>query len=255
MTYVAHSNEVNDDVPFLSIIIPAYNEEQRLPGSLQKIVTYLSAQDYGWEVIVVDDGSQDRTPEVVEEFARQYPAVRLVRSAHGGKGHACKQGIFAGRGRWLFLCDADLSMPIEELSKFVALCDEDYDILIASREVPGAHRYGEPAYRHIMGRIFNLVVRICAVHSIRDTQCGFKCFRREVAHDIFSVQSISGWGFDVEILFVAQLRGYKIAEIPVEWYYGEHSKVSPLRDAINMFREVCQVRLNGWRGRYDRCGD
>ena len=251
MTHRRHSSRSDGEGPFLSVIIPAYDEEQRLPDSLQKVVTYLEQEDYGWEVVVADDGSRDRTPQIADEFAERCASVRLVRSEHGGKGHACKQGVLAARGQWLFLCDADLSMPIEELSKFVALSTQGYDILIGSREMPGAHRYGEPALRHLMGRVFNLVTR-CAVRSINDTQCGFKLFSRDVARDLFSVQRISGWAFDVELLFVAQRRGHKIVEVPIEWYYGSRSKVSPVRDTLDMLCEVARVRVNGWRGLYGR---
>lgn len=237
--------------PFLSVIIPVYNEEKRLANSLEQVTKYLDAQNYTSEIIVVDDGSSDRSPEIVEELMQEHPSLRLVRVAHGGKGYACKQGVFASCGGWLFLCDSDLSMPVEELLNFVPLFQGDYHIVIASREVPGAHRYGEPKYRHLMGRVFNLLVRTLAVHDIQDTQCGFKCFRSDVAKEVFSVQTINGWGFDVEILFVAQKRGYRIAEVPINWYYRSHSKVKPIQDAVNMFREIWQVRLNDWRGYYD----
>lgn len=238
--------------PFLSVIIPAYNEEQRLAASLQQIKAYLTAQPFSSEVLVVDDGSSDRTPDIVHECMQQYDTLRLIHSQHGGKGHACKQGIFASRGEWLFLCDSDLSMPIEDLVKFMPLLQKENQIVIASRELPGSRRFDEPKYRHIMGRVFNWLVRILAVHGIQDTQCGFKCFHADAAHDVFQVQTINGWGFDVEILFVAQKRGYRIVEVPIDWYYQSQSKVHPVRDTINMFREVWQVRFNDWRGVYGR---
>lgn len=238
--------------PFLSIIIPAYNEEKRLPDSLGQVVAYLATQSYTAEIIVVDDGSSDRTLEIIEEFSARCAILRAVPTAHGGKGHACKQGIFASRGQWLFLCDSDLSVPIEEIAKFVQLAHENNPIMIASREVLGARRYGEPFYRHLMGRVFNFMVQILAIRAIQDTQCGFKCFRSDVAHAIFTQQTINGWGFDVEVLFVAQKRHYQIIEVPVNWYYRSQSKVRPFQDAINMFREVWRIRLNDWRGLYKR---
>jgi glycosyltransferase involved in cell wall biosynthesis len=240
-----------DEPTFLSVIIPAYNEERRLANNLKQVMEYFGAQNYTSEVILVDDGSSDRTPEIVKELEKEYCTLRLMSVAHGGKGHACKQGVFSSRGQWLFLCDSDLSMPIKDFSKFIPLFQDNCHIAIASREVPGARRYGEPAYRHLMGRVFNWVVRILAVRGIQDTQCGFKCFRSDVAKEIFDVQTINGWGFDVEILFIAQKRGYRIAEVPIDWYYRSHSKVRPIQDAINMFREVWRVRLNNWRGYYD----
>lgn len=240
-----------DHAPFLSLIVPAYNEERRLLTSLRQIKAYLQRQSYPSEVIVVDDGSVDGTAEVVETFMSEYTSLHLVRAVHGGKGHACKQGIFHSRGQWLFLCDADLSMPIAELSSFVPLFNQRAPILIASRELPASQRYGEPWYRHLMGRVFNALVQMLAVRGIQDTQCGFKCFRADVARDIFRVQRISGWGFDVEVLFVARKRGYDIIEVPINWYYRSHSKVHPLRDTIHMFREVWQVRWNDWHRCYE----
>ncbi len=241
----------SDHPPFLSLIVPAYNEEQRLLASLRQIKEYLQRQPYSSEVIVVDDGSVDGTAAVVEAFMSEYNSLRLVRAVHGGKGHACKQGVFHSRGQWLFLCDADLSMPIAELSSFVPLFTRHAPILIASRELPASQRHGEPWHRHVMGRVFNALVQILAVRGIQDTQCGFKCFRADVARDIFRVQRISGWGFDVEVLFVARKRGYDIIEVPINWYYRSHSKVHPVRDTIHMFREVWQVRWNDWHRCYE----
>jgi dolichyl-phosphate beta-glucosyltransferase len=159
--------------------------------------------------------------------------------------------MLAARGEYLFICDADLSMPIEEVAKFLPPQLEDYDVAIASREVEGARRYGEPAYRHLMGRVFNFLVRLLAVPGFQDTQCGFKCFRREVARDIFPYQTMDGWGFDVEVLFIARKRGYRIVEVPINWYYMANSRVKPIRDTLSMLGELLQVRLNDWQGMYE----
>lgn len=239
---------------FLSVIVPAYNEERRLLHSLGRIVGYLGKQEYTSEVMVVDDGSEDGTAQVVEEMMAELPLLSLIRTEHRGKGHAVKRGMLAGRGEYLFICDADLSMPIEELYKFLPPVLEDYDVAIASREVPGARRYDEPPYRHLMGRAFNWIVRLFAVRGFQDTQCGFKCFRREAAREVFGYQTMDGWGFDVEVLFIAQKRGYKIVEVPINWYYSANSRVHPIRDSIGMFREVLKIRLNDWRGRYRKRG-
>jgi glycosyltransferase involved in cell wall biosynthesis len=239
---------------FLSVIVPAYNEEHRLPYSLRQIVDYLGKQEYKSEVLVVDDGSEDGTARVIEGMMAELPTLSLLRTEHRGKGHAVKTGMLAGLGEYLFICDADLSMPIEELYKFLPPAIEGYDVAIASREVPGARRYDEPPYRHFMGRVFNWIVRLFAVRGFQDTQCGFKCFRRETARDVFTYQTMDGWGFDVEILFIAQKRGYKIVEVPIDWYYSANSRIHPIRDSIGMFTEVIKIRLNDWRGRYRKRG-
>jgi glycosyltransferase involved in cell wall biosynthesis len=239
---------------FLSVIVPAYNEEQRLPDSLRRIVGYLEKQEYTSEVVVVDDGSEDGTAQVVEEMMTELPILSLIRTEHRGKGHAVKRGMLAGRGEYLFICDADLSMPIEELYKFLPPVLEGYDVAIASREIPGARRYDEPSHRHFMGRVFNWMVRLFAVRGFQDTQCGFKCFRREAARDVFTCQTMDGWGFDVEVLFIAQKRGYVIVEVPINWYYSANSRIHPVRDSVGMFTEVLKIRLNDWKGLYRKRG-
>jgi len=238
--------------PFLSIIIPAYNEERRLPHTLPRIVAFLQAQNYPGEVIVVDDGSLDNTAKVVEDMAARLRHITLIRNEHRGKGYAVKTGMMAAQGEYLFLCDADLSMPIEGVAAFLPPALEAYDVAIGSREVEGARRYDEPSHRHLMGRVFNFLVHVLAVRGFQDTQAGFKCFRGEVAHDLFPYQTMDGFGFDVEILFIAQKRGYRIVEVPINWYYMANSRVSPIGDSVRMVREILQVRINDWRGRYDR---
>jgi dolichyl-phosphate beta-glucosyltransferase len=236
---------------FLSIIIPAFNEEKRLPDSLLKIIRFVRQQAYPVEVIVVDDGSSDRTAEVVRDFQEDAPFISLLAVEHGGKGHAVKAGMQQAKGDYLFLCDSDLSMPIDEITKFLPPALDGYDVAIASREISGARRYDEPPYRHLMGRVFNLIVRLLAVPGVQDTQAGFKCFRRQAARQLFPLQTIKGWGFDVEVLFIAQKRGLRIVEVPIHWYYMNRSRVRPVQDTYNMLREVLKVRLNDWRGRYN----
>jgi dolichyl-phosphate beta-glucosyltransferase len=203
-------------------------------------------------VLVVDNASTDRTSEIVRQVASEYPIVSLLHQPVRGKGAAVRKGMIEGRGSYLFIYDADRAMPVDEISKFLPPVLSDYDVAIASREVDGAVRYNEPWYRHLMGRIFNLVVRLLAVPGIQDTQCGFKCFRREVARDIFSTQRVDGWAFDVEVLYIALKRGHRVVEVPISWYYGEGSRVSPLRDSWNMLWEVARIRRNGRAGLYDR---
>ncbi len=239
----------NRSEPLLTLIIPAYNEERRLPDSLEKIVSFIQQQPERLDVIVVENGSRDRTTEIAEDYAARYPFIRVLHSEKG-KGAAVKVGMMEGRGRYLFICDSDLSMPVEEVRKFLPAALGEYDVAIASREGPGAHRYGEPAYRHVMGRVFNLIVRVLATPGIQDTQCGFKSFRREVAWDVFAAQTLTGWAFDVEALFVTLRRGYRVVAVPINWYYGADSRVRPFRDTYRMLRDVLRIRLNGRRGVY-----
>ena len=247
--------------PYLSIVVPAYNEERRLPASLARILCYLDKQPYEGEVIVVDDGSEDNTVEIVRGLLSRHPNLRLVENDHRGKGYAVRTGMLAAQGQVALFCDADLAVPIEETARLLARLEEGYDVSIGSREGLGARRYGEPSYRHLMGRVFNFLVRIMVVGHFQDTQCGFKCFKGEVARDLFSRVQLYGdqarplkgaalTAFDVELLFLALKRGYRVAEVPVEWHYGLHSKVNPITDSIRHFKDVLTVRINDWRGLY-----
>jgi len=237
--------------PLLSIIIPAYNEERRLPQSLDQIIAFIEQQPEPMEVLVVENGSSDRTTEIAESYAAQHPFIQVLHSEKG-KGAAVRAGMLAGRGRYLFICDSDLSMPIAEVRKFLPPILEEYDVAIASREGPGAHRYGEPHYRHLMGRVFNFIVRLLAIPGFQDTQCGFKSFRREIGRDVFADQTMSGWAFDVEALFIALRRGYRVVAVPINWYFDADSRVEPLHDTWRMLRDVIRIRINGWRGVYDK---
>lgn len=215
------------------------------------IADFVENQAYKIEVLVVDDGSHDRTPEVVKEFSTQYPFIRLLQPGRGGKGHAVRAGMGQAQGEYAFLCDADLAMPITELPKFLPPQRNSYQIAIGSREGAGAVRYNEPGYRHVMGRVFNWVVKVMAVPGFEDTQCGFKCFHCSVIGDLFGNQTINGFGFDVEILYLAQKRGYKIIEVPIHWYYQSESKVHPIKDTLRMVRDIITVRQNDRKGVYD----
>lgn len=238
--------------PQLSIVIPAYNEARRLPESFARLYDYLQHQPYLAEVIVVDDGSEDSTAAVVRAWMGRWHALRLIEIAHTGKGAAVRAGALAAQGEWIFLADADFSMPVQELALFCPAEAHAPDILIGSREAHGAQRIGEPFYRHLMGRVFNLAVRVSLVPDISDTQCGFKRLRREVALDLFLHQTITGWGFDVELLFIAQLRDYTIKEAPVTWYYKAGSKIHPIRDTLSMGRDLITIWRNARAGAYTR---
>lgn len=248
--------------PLVSVVIPAYNEERRLPHTLQRVHDYLSAQSYLSEIVVVDDGSTDGTARVVEEFAAQHSLVRLIKNDHRGKGFTVRTGMLAAKGHIVLFSDADLSTPIEDLEKLMPWFERGYDIVIGSREGAGAQRIQEPFYRHLMGRVFNFVVQLLTVRGIEDTQCGFKAFRDEVAQDVFSrmllygdnSQKVSGGmvtAFDVEALFIGAKSGYRIKEVPVRWQYGTETKVNPLKDSYRNFRDVIQVRWNDLRGLYN----
>ncbi len=237
--------------PLLSIVIPAHNEESRLPTTLDQVDAFLSAQPYQAEVVVVENGSQDRTLELAQSYAARLPYLRVIHEDRRGKGLACQVGMLAARGAYRFICDADLSMPISEVNRFIppAL---DADVAIASREGKDAVRYGEPAYRHFVGRGFNLLVRLLALPGLHDSQCGFKCFRGSLVDEIFPLQTIMGWTFDVELLFIARRRGYKIVEVGIPWYFNPESKIRVWRDSSHMFMDLLAIRRNAARGLYDR---
>jgi dolichyl-phosphate beta-glucosyltransferase len=237
--------------PFLSVIIPAYNEEHRLPGALDKLLQFLKAQPYSSEVVVVENGSQDQTFQVARAYAQKYPALCVVQSAERGKGLAVRSGMLKAKGDYRFMCDVDFSMPVEEINRFLPPVLEDCDIAIASREAPGAKRYDEPAYRHLVGRVYNTLIRLLAVPGLQDTQCGFKCFRGPVAEDLFRRQTLPGWSFDVELIYIARRRGYRILEVPIPWFFNPESKIRVVQDSFRMGFDLLKIRLNGLRGVYD----
>lgn len=247
--------------PFLSIVVPAYNEERRLPATLHAILEFLAAQPFDGEVIIADDGSTDRTAQLVEQLTAEHGNLRLLKLDHRGKGYAVRSGALAARGTYVLLCDADLAVPIEEWHKLEPALTQGYHVVIGSREGLGAKRLGEPRYRHFMGRVFNAVVRLIALGGIQDTQCGFKAFHHEASEHIFRsvqlygddakpVQGAAVTAFDVEALFLARKLGYRIKEIPVLWRYGVETKVDPLRDSWRNFGDVVRVRWYDLRGRY-----
>ncbi|HET8562881.1 MAG TPA: dolichyl-phosphate beta-glucosyltransferase [Candidatus Binatia bacterium] len=236
--------------PYLSIIIPAHNEENRLPDTLEQIFRFLQERPFTSEVIVVENGSSDRTYEVAQQFARQHKNLLVIQSERG-KGAAVRRGMLASQGEYRFMCDADLSMPVEEIIKFIPPALDDFDIAIASREAQGAVRYNEPSYRHIGGRGINFIIQALILPGLNDTQCGFKLFRAEVAEDLFSRQTLHGWSFDIELLYIARRHGYRIKEIPIHWYHFSDSKVNAFRDAVHMIQDIFRIHANAQRGLYD----
>ncbi len=237
-----------------SIIIPAYNESQRISASLDRILAYIADQQWGAEIIVVNDGSRDNTAEIVREYAKSHPMVRLIENpGNRGKGYTVRHGMMQAHGDILLFTDADLSSPIEESQKLFAAIDRGADVTFGSRWLQAElQTERQPLYRQVFGRIFNLLLRIILGLKYKDTQCGFKAFTRKAAQNIFSRQMIDRWGFDPEILFLAEKFGYKVAEVPVEWAHDNRSKINPVTDGFKMFVEMLRVRWADVTGKYDR---
>jgi dolichyl-phosphate beta-glucosyltransferase len=238
----------------LSVIVPAYNEAARLGASLAELREFLAGEAWAWEVRVVDDGSTDGTGDVVVAAAGKEPRIVLQREPHRGKGGAVRAGLLAARGRYRFICDADLSMPVHELPRFLPPALGGADVAIGTREGAGARRIGEPLTRHLAGRVFNTLVRWLLLPGIQDTQCGFKMFTAEAVEAIFPHVRIDGWAFDLEALVIARRRGLYIREVPIEWHYRDASQVRMLRDGVGMFRELLRIRARARRGAYDDGG-
>lgn len=236
--------------PFLSIIIPAHNEENRLPDTLAQVVQFLASQPYSAEALVIENASRDSTLKIAQKFAAQTTLIQAIHLDQPGKGRAVQAGMLAARGEYRFFADADLSMPINEINRFLPPA-VDAPIVIASREASGAVRYNEPSYRHVTGRVFNNLIRALVLPGLQDTQCGFKMFRADVAETLFKRQTLMGWSFDVEVLYIASLRGLPILELPIPWYFNSESKINVLRDSWRMFRDLLVIRRNGRLGNYD----
>ena len=232
--------------PELSVVIPAYNEERRLPPTLDRLRAYLGQVALPHEIVVVDDGSRDKTSDA----ARAQGATVVRNDRNRGKGYAARRGMLLARGRRRLMTDADLSTPIEDLPRLMARLDEGYDVAIASRALPGSNvEVRQSAYREAMGRLFNVCVRVLAVPGLHDTQCGFKLFTAEAAEASFEPSRLDGFSFDVETLFIARRRGFRIAEVPVTWRNHEASRVGPM-NGFRAFLDLGKIRVNGWRGRY-----
>ncbi len=237
-----------------SIVVPAYNEASRIAPYLRTINTYMRDRGYVYEILVVDDGCTDRTASVVDQVAHSAPEVHLIRIPHcRGKGAAVRRGMQAAAGRLRLFTDADGATPIHELARLEHAIDGGADLAIGSRAL--ASRLPDftvqaRLYRSILGSLFNSAVQQSGIRGIVDTQCGFKLFRNDVADDLFAVSSIDGYGFDLELLYVAQQRGYRIAEVPVNWSDQPGSKVRVLRDGLAMLRELAVIKRNGAKGQY-----
>jgi dolichyl-phosphate beta-glucosyltransferase len=239
--------------PDLSIVVPAFNEEDRLEPTLRSYLGYCRATARSVELIVVDDGSVDGTSHLVEQLGGEYPELRLIRLAENrGKGFAVRSGVVNARGRTVLFADADGATPINEIERLEAALRDRNDVAIGSRAIAARDvRVNAKLYRRIMGRLFHGMVEALTVRGVRDTQCGFKLFRGPVAHDLFSRMRMSGFSFDVELLMMAQRRGYRIAEVPVNWTHQPGSKVNLALDSILMLRDLFVIRGRYFRGEYN----
>ncbi len=229
---------------YLSVVIPAYNEGPRLAKTLQEIIAFLRAQTYRSEILVIDDGSADNTSAIAEQELTSFPEYQVLKNVpNQGKGAAVRRGMLEARGEMLLFTDADMSTPIQEVTGFIAALQKDYDVVIGSRAMQGADIVEhQPFFREWMGRIYNFLARLLAFKGIQDSQCGFKCFRREAARDLFRRQKLDRFSFDAEIVFLAQRLGYRLLEKPVSWKNSARSRVSLLSDPLNMFMDLARIR-------------
>jgi len=232
--------------PFLSIVIPAYNEERRLGPTLQRVKQYLAAQSYTSEIIVVDNNSRDGTAEVARKAG-----VAVLSETRQGKGAAVRTGVLAARGDYVLFSDADLSTPIEEVEKLMAAVQSGGCVAIGSRALPESNLpVRQPWYRELVGRVGNILVRILAVHGIADTQCGFKLFPRQVAQRLFGAQRTTGIAFDMEILFLAQRLRLGISEVPITWIDNPDTRISRVRDSLDALKDLIRIRITWLLRRY-----
>jgi len=236
-----------------SIVIPAYNESERITATLDKVLAYIAQEHWMAEIVVVNDGSRDNTAEIIRRYGRQNPAVRLVENpGNRGKGFSVRNGMMSSNGDILLFTDADLSSPIHEANKLFAALDQGADIAIGSRWLQAElQTKRQSLLRQVFGRVFNLCLRVILGLKFVDTQCGFKAFKREAAQQVFPRQRIERWGFDPESLYLARKAKLRVDEIPVEWANDDRSKVNPVRDGFRMFGELLKVRWNDMTGKYD----
>ena len=238
--------------PTYSIVLPAYNVSARIADTLDKILAFDMKRGWNAEIIVVNDGSSDRTGEMVREYARRYPALRLLENpGNRGKGYSVRNGMLHAHGDILLFSDADLSSPIEEADKLFATIAKGADVAIGSRWLDSQLQIQrQPLHRQLFGRIFNLALRVILGLKFKDTQCGFKAFTRRSANAIFTLQKIERWGFDPELLYLARKLAFVVREVPVAWAHREGTRINPLRDGIRMFGEMLKIRSHALRGNY-----
>jgi glycosyltransferase involved in cell wall biosynthesis len=239
--------------PQLSIVIPAYNESARIENALERVMTCVEEQGWDAEVLIVDDGSTDNTAAIVEEWMSRYPRLHLLQNlGNRGKGYSVRNGLLQAAGEVVMFTDADLSAPMEEAGRLLAAIADGADVAIGSRWMDRTRQtIHQPLYRQFFGRCFNWITRAVMGLPFKDTQCGFKAFKRPAAQVIFRLQTIERWGFDPEILFIARKLKYVIREVPVTWGHDERSRMSYLKDGMKMLQDMAKIRANSLAGRYD----
>ena len=239
--------------PKYSIVIPAYNESARIRTTIEKILGHIQRRDWNAEVLVVNDGSTDDTPQIVQTYAADNPVLHLIDNpGNRGKGYSVRNGMLHARGEVILFSDADLSSPIEEADKLFAAVQGGVDVAMGSRWLRRElQTQRQPLYRQLFGRVFNLALRILLGLHYQDTQCGFKAFSRRAVQSIFPLQHIERWGFDPEILYLAQRFGFRIEEVPVKWAHRDGTRINPLRDGLRMFAELLKIRWYSISGKYD----
>ena len=240
--------------PQYSIVIPAYNEAARIMGALEAVLACIRQRGWNAEVVVVDDGSRDKTAEIVQAFAANAPELRMLQNpGNRGKGYSVRNGVLHSLGEVVMFTDADLSAPIEEADGLLAAIAGGADIAIGSRWLERTRQsIRQPLYRQFFGRCFNVVTHAVMGLPYADTQCGFKAFTRAAAQTVFQLQTIERWGFDPEILFIALKRGYRVVEVTVSWAHDERTRMSYLKDGMKMLEEIAVIRWNALRGRYTK---
>ena len=246
---------------YLSIIIPAYNEAENFKkGALEQVSAYLQKQHYKWQVIVVDDGSIDETEELVKGFIKKKKNWQLISNSHQGKAAAVTKGILSAKGKNILFTDFDQATPINQVEKLLNKTKEGYQIVIGSREIKGAKREKEPFYRHLMGKGFNLMVKIFVIGGIKDTQCGFKLFTNSAVQKVFpkvqvykarKIADAYTGAFDVELLFLAKKFNIKTVEVPIVWHHVKTQRVNPIKDSLKMFIDIIKIRIYDILGKYE----
>lgn len=248
----------------ISIVIPCYNEEQRIISSIATIVSFMNSFNPSYEIVVVDDGSKDSSVALIKNYISTRDNIYLIENPHKGKGFAVRTGVLMTEGKYVLMSDADLATPIDEIKRLLVWVENNnYDIAIASREGLGATRSDEPFIRHLMGRVFNLLIKIIVGLYYNDTQCGFKLFKGDEVRDIFDRLILFGesakivkypkvTAFDVEVLVIAKNDGLKVKEVPVAWTYVPTKRVSAIRDSLLMLNEILKIRVNDLLGRYKK---